>query len=111
MRRKDDKTEATKHFIDIDAPIFGVNPIENMPKTWEDAVKKYSEDTLRKYGTVPWEIMKLQEKLTNSFRNKQKDSILYYSADLGHYISDAFVPLHTTINYDAVFLFITERIC
>ena len=100
VRRKDDKTEATKHFIDIDAPIFGENSIENMPKTWEDAVKKYSEDTLRKYGTVPWEIMKLQEKLTNSFRNKLKDSILYYSADLGHYISDAHVPLHTTINYD-----------
>lgn len=100
VRRKDDKTEATKHFIDIDAPIFGENPMETMPKTWEDAVKKYSEDTLRKYGTVPWEIMQLQVKLTNAFRNKLKDSILYYSADLGHYISDAHVPLHTTINYD-----------
>jgi hypothetical protein len=100
VRRKDDKTEATKHFIDIDAPIFGENSIETMPKTWEEAVKKYSEDTLRKYGTVPWEIMQLQIKLTNAFRNKLKDSILYYSADLGHYISDAHVPLHTTINYD-----------
>ena len=100
VRRKDDKTEATKHFIDIDAPIFGKNSIDSMPPKWEDAVKKYSVDTLRKYGTVPWEIMKLQEKLTNAFRNKLKDSILYYSADLGHYISDALVPLHTTINYD-----------
>ncbi len=100
VRRKDDKTEATKHFIDIDAPIFGENSLETMPKTWEEAVKKYSEDTLRKYGTVPWEIMKLQTKLTNAFRNKLKDSILYYSADLGHYISDAHVPLHTTVNYD-----------
>jgi hypothetical protein len=100
VRRNTDKTEATKHFIDIDAPIFGENSIETMPKTWEDAVKKYSEDTLRAYGTVPWEVMKLQEKLTNAFRNKLKDSILYYSADLGHYISDAHVPLHTTVNYD-----------
>jgi hypothetical protein len=100
VRRNTDKTEATKHFIDIDAPIFGENSLETMPKTWNEAVKKYSEDTLRKYGTVPWEIMQLQEKLTNAFRNKQKDSILYYSADLGHYISDAHVPLHTTVNYD-----------
>ena len=100
VRRNTDKTEATKHFIDIDAPIFGENPLETMPKTWEEAVKKYSADTLRKYGTVPWEIMQLQTKLTNAFRNKLKDSILYYSADLGHYISDAHVPLHTTINYD-----------
>ena len=100
VRRKDDPSEATKHFIDIDAPIFGTNPLDSMPKTWEGAVEKYSADTLKKYGTVPWEIMKLQEKLTNAFRNKLKDSILYYSADLGHYISDAHVPLHTTINYD-----------
>jgi hypothetical protein len=100
VRRKDDPSEATKHFIDIDAPVFGQNPFETMPKTWEEASKKYSVDTLKKYGTVPWEIMKLQEKLTNAFRNKLKDSILYYSADLGHYIADAHVPLHTTINYD-----------
>jgi hypothetical protein len=100
VRRKDDSSEATKHFIDMDAPIFGKTPLDSIPKTWNDAVKKYSADTLRKYGTVPWEVIKLQEKLTNAFRNKLKDSILYYAADLGHYISDAHVPLHTTINYD-----------
>ena len=100
VRRKDDTSEATKHFIDMDAPIFGKTPLDSIPKTWNDAVKKYSADTLRKYGTVPWEVIKLQEKLTNAFRNKLKDSILYYAADLGHYISDAHVPLHTTINYD-----------
>ena len=100
VRRKDDPSEATKHFIDMDAPIFGKTPLDSIPKTWESAVKKYSVDTLKKYGTVPWEVIKLQEKLTNAFRNKSKDSILYYAADLGHYISDAHVPLHTTINYD-----------
>jgi S1/P1 Nuclease len=100
VRRNTDKTEATKHFIDADAPIFGENSLDSIPKTWNEAVKKYSADTLKKYGTVPWEIMQLQEKLTNAFRNKLKDSILYYAADLGHYISDAHVPLHTTINYD-----------
>jgi hypothetical protein len=44
--------------------------------------------------------MFLKEKLTNAFRNKNKDSILFYAADMGHYIADAHVPLHTTINYD-----------
>ncbi len=100
VRRKDDPAEATKHFIDLDAAVFGKNPLDSMPPKWDDAVKKYSEDTLRKYGTVPWEVIRLQEKLTNAFRNKLKDSILYYSADLGHYIADAHVPLHTTVNYD-----------
>lgn len=100
VRRKDDKTEESKHFIDIDAPVFGENAIETMPEKWEDALQKYPLDTLLKYGTVNWEVMKLQKKLTNAFRNKMKDSILYYAADLGHYIEDAHVPLHTSINYD-----------
>lgn len=100
VRRKDDPKEETKHFIDGDAPVFGKEGLDNIPHKWEDAVKKYSEDTLRKYGTVPWEVLWLKDKLTNAFKNKQKDSILYYAADMGHYISDAHVPLHTSYNYD-----------
>ena len=100
VRRKDDPKEETKHFIDGDAPVFGKEGLDNIPEKWEDAVKKYSEDTLRKYGTVPWEVLWLKDKLTNAFKNKQKDSILYYAADMGHYISDAHVPLHTSYNYD-----------
>jgi hypothetical protein len=42
----------------------------------------------------------MQAKLTEAFKQKNKDSILFYAADLGHYIGDAHVPLHTTINYD-----------
>jgi hypothetical protein len=42
----------------------------------------------------------MKEKLTEAFRNKNADSILFYAADIGHYIADANVPLHTSINYD-----------
>ncbi len=100
LRRKEDPKEDTKHFIDADAPPFGKEGFDNIPENWQDAVKKYSEDTLRKYGTVPWEVLLIQAKLTHAFRHKLKDSILFYAADLGHYISDAHVPLHTSFNYD-----------
>ncbi len=100
VRRKDDKTEDTKHYIDIDAPVFGPNALQDMPESWAEAKAKYTEDTLRKYGTVCWEILSLKDKLTRAFKNKQKDSILFYAADMGHYIADAHVPLHTSINYD-----------
>ena len=33
-------------------------------------------------------------------KNKNTERIIYLSADLGHYIADANVPLHTTLNYD-----------
>ena len=38
-------------------------------------------------------------KLTKAFQNKDIERILKYSAEIGHYIGDAHVPLHTTENY------------
>jgi hypothetical protein len=38
--------------------------------------------------------------LLNAFKDENLDRILNYSADLGHYIADAHVPLHTTENYN-----------
>jgi len=97
-RRNTDKTEATKHFIDIE--MFGPNAINEMPMDWEAAVAKYGEDSLKKYGWGPYNAIMQLEHLTNAFKTKNKDSILFYAADLGHYIGDLHVPLHTTANYD-----------
>ena len=98
MRRGNDSTEGTKHFIDLE--VFGDSAAYHMPTNWKSAVQKYSADTLLKYGYVPYHIIAVQQKLTNAFKIRQTDSILFYAADLGHYIQDATVPLHTTINYD-----------
>lgn len=38
--------------------------------------------------------------ITKAFEAKNVDLILKYSADIGHYIGDAHVPLHTTENYN-----------
>ncbi|WP_165370418.1 zinc dependent phospholipase C family protein [Hymenobacter persicinus] len=97
-RREDDPTEANKHFIDMDH--FGEDPFGMMPKAWEKATAKYSADTLRKYGTLPWVVVDVKDKLTEAFRQRDTVAIVQLSADLGHYVADAFVPLHTTINYD-----------
>jgi hypothetical protein len=98
IRRNQDSTEATKHFIDLE--MYGKDAANKMPADWNTAVKKFSKDTLLKYGYVPYHILYMKERLTEAFRRKDKDSILFYAADLGHYIADANVPLHTTVNYD-----------
>jgi hypothetical protein len=98
IRRNTDKTEDTKHFIDLE--MFGPNAANDMPLEWEAAVKKYGEDSLKKYGWGPYNAMMQMQHLTNAFKSKNKDSILFYAADLGHYIGDLHVPLHTTSNYD-----------
>jgi len=42
----------------------------------------------------------MKEKLTEAFRSGNADSVMFYATDLAHYIGDAHVPLHTTLNYD-----------
>jgi hypothetical protein len=97
-RRYANEEEAPRHYIDIDH--YGEHAFDSVPKYWKAAVKKYSEDTLKAYGIVPWHIEKMVYRLTEAFRSENYDLILHYSADLGHYIADAHVPLHTTENYN-----------
>ena len=97
-RRYAIKEEAPRHYIDIDH--YGENPFQKMPRKWTDAVEKFSEDTLLAYGIVPWHIQTVYNRLVKAFEQKDIDYILKNSADLGHYVSDAHVPLHTTENYD-----------
>lgn len=98
IRRNQDSTEAPKHYIDLEP--YGKKAAYRMPMNWDVAVDQYSVDTLYKYGYVPYHIISMKERLTNAMREKNKDSILFYAADIGHYIGDANVPLHTSINYD-----------
>lgn len=97
-RRYTSATEAPCHYIDLDH--YGINPFDSIPKYWKKAVAKFSEDTLRAYGIVPWHIEKVLYKLTNAFKEENLNQILHLSADLGHYVADAHVPLHTTENYN-----------
>lgn len=98
IRRNKDKTEDTKHFIDLEK--YGEDAINSMPHDWASAVKKYSEDSLKKYGWAPYNAIQQLQQLTDAFKAGNKDSVLFYAADLGHYLADLHVPLHTTVNYD-----------
>lgn len=97
-RRNVTADEAPRHYIDIDH--YGPQAFDSVPKFWKAAVLKYTEDTLKAYGIVPWHIEKMVYRLQEAFKNENLDLILHYSADLGHYIADAHVPLHTTENYN-----------
>jgi hypothetical protein len=97
-RRYSTPDEAPRHYIDIEK--YGEAPFDSIPKYWNAAVLKYSEDSLKAYGIVPWHIIKVLKQLEYAFKDKNTELILHYSADLGHYIADAYVPLHTTENYN-----------
>jgi len=101
-RRNAVKGEAECHYIDMDHYITKEfpNPFDNVPRRWTDAVTKFGEDSLRENGIVPWNVYLVTQKLTTAFKNEAVSRILRLSAELGHYIGDAHVPLHTTSNYN-----------
>jgi hypothetical protein len=90
--------EAPRHYLDLDH--YGDSALYRMPRYWNDAVAKYTEDTLKAYGILPWHISRMYLQLRDAFMLKDPQRILRLSAELGHYIGDAHVPLHTTENYN-----------
>ena len=154
------KTEATRHYIDID--VWDSLPFEKIPRDFEKAVFEYGQfvqidhelDTmdlsvqsqristlpeirrfimedryaneinlpvhlrrltglqkdslsrivfinrLAQNGVLPYFLEEFYKRLVYSFKSGNVKAILKVSADIGHYIGDAHVPLHTTINYN-----------
>lgn len=90
--------ESPRHYIDIDH--YGEYPYNALPRDWKTAENKFTADTLQHYGILPWQIQRSLYQLTQAFRSKAAAAILKSSADLGHYLADAHVPLHTSSNHD-----------
>ena len=97
-RRYSVKEEAPRHYIDVED--YGDSALDRLPKYWRDAVILIGEDTLYSRGIVPWHIVTMFHRLRESFQLNSPDEILRNSAELGHYVADANVPLHTTSNHN-----------
>ena len=93
-----DVNEFPRHYVDLEA--YSYSSPSSMPQAWIAAKSKYNNDTLQKYGILPWYIQDMMDKLTLAFKQKRKAEILLLAADLGHYVADAQMPLHTSINHN-----------
>lgn len=97
-----DSLESPRHFIDLD-DLVEDGTVDSIPIHWSKAVEKFTERKLRAVGIVPWQIERSYAALREAMYRKDLQRILRHSADLGHYLADAHVPLHTTKNYNGQF--------
>lgn len=88
--------EASRHYIDLDQHV--ISDIVNT--NWNEITKKLSPDSLVKHGIGPWHVPILYQQLKYAFISRDTMKIIKLSAEMGHYIGDLHVPLHTTSNYD-----------
>jgi hypothetical protein len=98
MRRNAVKEEGARHYIDINN--YGKYPYPDLPRKWNDAIAKFGEDTILQNGIVPWHVQTMLYRLTDAFKAKNFFQIMKNSAEIGHYIGDAHVPLHTSSNHN-----------
>lgn len=96
-----DSLESPRHYIDIDK-YLEPGP-DSIPIHWSKANEKFGERLLIARGIVPWQIYFSYQRLTQAFVARDVDLIIKHAADLGHYLADAHVPLHTTQNYNGQF--------
>lgn len=94
-----DAQDNLRHFIKLDH-YAEVNPFAKVPRGYDEAAEKFSADTLRKYGTLPWAIQDAKKKLVEAWQQRDTLAIVQASAELSNLAADAFSPLRTTVNYD-----------
>lgn len=57
-------------------------------------------DHFSDYGILPYHLESMHRRITRAFIEEDPDKILRLCAEMGHYVGDAHVPLHTTENYN-----------
>ncbi len=95
-RRYIKEEEGSFHFIDLEF----FTKSKKLPTNIKEAEKIYGKEKLQEHGQVPWKIISMMKKLTQAFKEKNRYKIANTSADIGHYMADLCVPLHTTENYN-----------
>jgi hypothetical protein len=99
LRKRKDKPEFVKHFIDIDNYDDFINKHE-IEENFEMACQKYGKEMVKKEGTLPWTTDSTYLALVQDFKSGNWNRAALTAADLGHYVGDGHMPLHITANYD-----------
>jgi hypothetical protein len=98
--------EDSNHFLDLDWQGFGPYPFDGLPRDYTTAIAKFGRNRLRETGTLPWAVEERYGALKRAFEDYARrgafgqNDIIFFSAWLTHYVSDAHVPFHAVINHD-----------
>jgi len=91
-------TDSRNNFIELDH--YGPFPFAELPRSYTDAVEKFSKRTVRAHGQLPWEIGLYSKKLTDALRAHNWEEARIDAATLAYYISAAHDPFRSTTNND-----------
>jgi hypothetical protein len=91
-------SERRNDFIQLDH--YGQFPFASLPRSYNEAVKKFGRRSVEAHGQVPWQIGLYSQKLTEAFRTHNWNDAELSAAILAHYVAAAHDPFDTTTNSD-----------
>jgi len=98
--------EPPNHQIDFGVDDYGPYPFVALPREYDAAVEKFGVAVVRRHGLLPWRTMEEFGNLRRLFQGFARYQLyvegntVLFASTLGHYIQDAFQPLHVHNNYD-----------
>ena len=101
-----EQEEDSNHFLDFDWQGYGPYPFAGLPRDYTAAIAKFGRTRIRDNGTLPWKVEEVHGTLRRAFEDyarrgvAARNDIIFFSAWLTHYVSDAHVPFHAVINHD-----------
>jgi hypothetical protein len=93
--------ESRRHFVDMDA--YGPYPFTELPRDYDQAVKRYGQEFVNRNGLIPWRTQEIYTKLVEAFTQKagfSRENIKLFTSVIGHYVADAHQPFHAALNHD-----------
>jgi hypothetical protein len=98
--------EDPNHFLDLDWEGYGKYPYPGLPRDYSAAVAKFGRKRIDQNGRLPWRVEEMYGELRRAFESYERrgpfgrNDVIFFSAWLTHYVSDAHVPFHAVLNYD-----------
>lgn len=92
--------EKPTHWFEPDGYFTSPNQFNQIPQSYEDAIKNFGEKHVTKYGTAVWRIQQFAALATDAVNAGRFEEALQLAGVMSHYIGDDAQPLHVTINYD-----------
>jgi hypothetical protein len=98
--------EDPNHFLDLDWEGYGKYPYTGLPRDYSAAVAKFGRKRIDQNGRLPWRVEEMYGELRRAFESYERrgpfgrNDVIFFSAWLTHYVSDAHVPFHAVLNYD-----------
>lgn len=90
--------ERNNHFIELDK--YGKFPFDQLPRSYQAAITKFSKSKIYATGVLPWQIGVYNQKLTDDLKAGRWEDAKRDAAFLANYVAEAHDPFNTTENFD-----------